>query len=248
MLLLHAKLRDEPLWTHLTLLSRWVKEITHHDTPESASRSIMEKSKLKLFTHLGCTQIACWDCCQLLGSAAQVNLGQTLPGPMLSMFQCKGTFAAVAVTHTALMSCSGHLCVFGGHWDSGEVQSPACSVTKDNCGVMDAFGRINGRNHVTIGVPPAICRSCFTLVVLPALQSWKPIKHVRADHDLDARRRILVPEGSCFHFLLWAATSKEKPQRGSAVFAGAPAAKGSASSLCMGFSTAHGNRCCDSPV
>lgn len=131
MLLLHAELRGEPLQAHFTLLSREVKEVTHHDTLESSSRSIVEKPKLK--AHLGCTQIACWEWCQPLGSAATVNLGQTPLGGMLSEFQCKGTFAAVTVTHTGLLSCSRHPCVFRGQWDTGEVQALACGVAKDDC-------------------------------------------------------------------------------------------------------------------
>lgn len=93
-------------------------------------------------------------------------------------------------------------------------------------------------------------QACHTSVVLPALQGWKCIRDLRADRGLDPRGRVPVPEGSCFHFLLKAATLKKKKnkQKGSAAFSGAPAAKGSVSSLCTGSSTACGDHCCDSPV
>lgn len=60
------------------------------------------------------------------------DLSQNLPEAMLRVFQHKKTFASVTVTHTALMLCSGHRYLFRGHWDSQEVQTPACSTAKGN--------------------------------------------------------------------------------------------------------------------
>lgn len=92
MLLLCAELRDEPLLAELTLVSRGVKAITHHDT-QSPSRSIMQKTTPR--TAQGRAGIL-----QLL--PRRVDLGQNLPGVMLRVFQHKGTFASLMVTHRAL--------------------------------------------------------------------------------------------------------------------------------------------------
>lgn len=175
MFLLCAELRDEPFETQLTLLSRGVKAITHHDTltapAEVSCRSqhpglhkegqglssyICTRKPALLGTtfcpwanrhvtanlhptelsspSLASPKLPVGNDAHLWGQLPRlVDLGQNLPGATLNMFQHKGTFASVTVTHRALMPCNGHCCVFRGHWGSWVVWTPACSMAKENC-------------------------------------------------------------------------------------------------------------------